>query len=62
MAMVANQLNDRVLFFEVNPRASNESLKLVCRSTGGIIPFPLHLHFCFCMIGLMNRAMLLLLI
>ena len=36
MAMVANQLNDRVLFFEVNPRASNESLKLhVCRSTGG---------------------------
>lgn len=38
MAMVADQLNDRVFFFEVNPTASNETLKLVLQHRGYILP------------------------
>ena len=39
MAMVADQLNDRVMFFEVNPRAPrNETLKLVSQHRGYIMP------------------------
>jgi hypothetical protein len=38
MAIVADQLNDRVLFFEVNPRASNETLNLVSQHRGYILP------------------------
>ena len=38
MAMVADQNNDRVLFFEVNPTASNETLKLVSQHRGYILP------------------------
>ena len=39
MAMIADQLNDRVLFFKVNPTAaSNETLKLVSQYRGYIMP------------------------
>ncbi|KAL7448758.1 hypothetical protein ACHAWC_000901 [Mediolabrus comicus] len=40
MAMVADQLNDKVVFLEVNPTARNrnETLKLVTQHRGYILP------------------------
>mmetsp|Transcript_6378 Transcript_6378/g.10763 ORF Transcript_6378/g.10763 Transcript_6378/m.10763 type:complete len:562 (-) Transcript_6378:226-1911(-) len=38
MAMVVDQLNDKVVFLEVNPTAKNETLKLVSQHRGYILP------------------------